>query len=45
VLDGLSCREAAAKSGTSYHTLRRHLATLRELGRLWRSNTLLREAS
>lgn len=45
VLDGCSCRDAAIRSGISGHTLRRQLTTLRELGRIWRSNALLREAS
>ncbi len=38
VLDGLSCRAAAARTGTSYHVFRRHLSTLRELGHVWRSS-------
>lgn len=45
ILDGLSLRDAAAHSGVSYHTLRRHQATLRELGRMWRTSLALREAS
>jgi len=45
VMDGHSCRDAAARSKVSYHVLRRHVSVLRELGQVWRETREGREAA
>ena len=45
ILDGRSCRDAARRTGMSYHTVRTRTMMLRELSRTWSRTTARREAS
>ncbi len=45
VMDGHSCRDAAALAKVSFHVLRRHVSVLRELGQVWRESREGREAA